>query len=67
MLTEGFTIRYIDDLEGHHQIVAFHVPGDFVDLHGYPLQILDHSRHADAGHNCDRAARGVEAIDRSGR
>lgn len=24
-------------------MVAFHVPGDFVDLHGYPLKILDHS------------------------
>lgn len=43
MLIEGFMIRYIDDLEGGRQVVAFHVPGDFVDLHGYPLQVLDHS------------------------
>jgi CRP-like cAMP-binding protein len=43
MLIEGFMIRYIDDLEGRRQVVAFHVPGDFVDLHGYPLKILDHS------------------------
>lgn len=43
MLIEGFMIRYIDDLEGRRQVVAFHVPGDFVDLHGYPLQVLDHS------------------------
>jgi CRP-like cAMP-binding protein len=43
MLMEGFMIRYIDDLEGRRQVVAFHVPGDFVDLHGYPLQVLDHS------------------------
>jgi CRP-like cAMP-binding protein len=43
MLIDGFMIRYVDDLEGHRQVVAFHVPGDFVDLHGYPLQILDHS------------------------
>jgi CRP-like cAMP-binding protein len=43
MLIAGFMIRYIDDLEGRRQVVAFHVPGDFVDLHGYPLQMLDHS------------------------
>ena len=43
MLVEGFMIRYIDDLEGRRQVVAFHVPGDFVDLHGFPLRILDHS------------------------
>lgn len=43
MLMDGFMIRYIDDLEGHRQVVAFHVPGDFVDLHGYPLLALDHS------------------------
>jgi CRP-like cAMP-binding protein len=43
MLSEGFMIRYIDDLEGHRQVVALHVPGDFVDLHGYPLGRLDHS------------------------
>jgi CRP-like cAMP-binding protein len=43
MLISGFMIRYIDDLKGHRQVVAFHVPGDFVDLHGYPLHRLDHS------------------------
>lgn len=43
MLIDGLMIRYIDDLEGHRQVVAFHVPGDFVDLHGYPLHSLDHS------------------------
>ncbi|WP_246331856.1 Crp/Fnr family transcriptional regulator [Sphingomonas chungangi] len=43
MLINGFMIRYIDDLEGRRQVVAFHVPGDFVDLHGYPLEVLDHS------------------------
>ena len=43
MLVEGFMIRYIDDLEGRRQVVAFHVPGDFVDLHGYPLRVLDHA------------------------
>lgn len=43
MLIAGFMIRYIDDFEGRRQIVAFHVPGDFVDLHGFPLKVLDHS------------------------
>jgi CRP-like cAMP-binding protein len=43
MLIEGFMIRFIDDLDGRRQVVAFHVPGDFVDLHGYPLRVLDHS------------------------
>jgi len=43
MLVDGLMTRYIDDLEGGRQVVAFHVAGDFVDLHGYPLQTLDHS------------------------
>jgi CRP-like cAMP-binding protein len=43
MLVAGFIIRYINDLQGRRQVVAFHVPGDLVDLHGYPLKTLDHS------------------------
>jgi CRP-like cAMP-binding protein len=42
LLIDGFLCRYIDDRQGLRQLVAFHVPGDFVDLHGYPLQMLDH-------------------------
>lgn len=42
LLIEGFLCRFIDDRRGLRQLVAFHVPGDFVDLHGYPLQTLDH-------------------------
>ena len=34
--------RYMDDRQGNRQIVAIHIPGDFVDLHGYPLRYLDH-------------------------
>ncbi|MDX3908410.1 MAG: Crp/Fnr family transcriptional regulator [Sphingobium sp.] len=41
-LIEGFMCRYKDDREGQRQIVAVHVPGDFVDLHAYPLKRLDH-------------------------
>jgi CRP-like cAMP-binding protein len=42
LLVEGFLCRFMDDRKGLRQLVAFHVPGDFVDLHGYPLQTLDH-------------------------
>ncbi len=42
LLIEGFICRYMDDREGHRQLVAVHVPGDFVDLHGFPMKRLDH-------------------------
>lgn len=42
LLLEGVMLRYMDDREGHRQVVAIHVAGDFVDLHGYPLGWLDH-------------------------
>ncbi|MET0370654.1 MAG: Crp/Fnr family transcriptional regulator [Sphingobium sp.] len=42
LLIEGFMSRYIDDRNGLRQLVAVHVPGDFVDLHAYPLKTLDH-------------------------
>ncbi len=41
-LIEGLICRYMDDREGLRQLVAVHVPGDFVDLHAYPLKHLDH-------------------------
>lgn len=41
-LIDGFMCRYMDDHEGYRQLVAIHVPGDFVDLHGYGLKRLDH-------------------------
>ena len=42
MLLDGFICRYLDDREGYRQLVSMHVPGDFVDLHGFPLKRLDH-------------------------
>jgi CRP-like cAMP-binding protein len=42
LLLEGFMCRYLDDREGMRQLVAVQVPGDFLDLHAYPLKILDH-------------------------
>ncbi|HEU0044588.1 Crp/Fnr family transcriptional regulator [Sphingomonas sp.] len=42
LLLDGFMCRYLDDREGYRQLVSVHVPGDFVDLHGFPLKRLDH-------------------------
>lgn len=42
LLIDGLMSRYIDDHNGLRQLVAIHVPGDFVDLHAYPLRKLDH-------------------------
>lgn len=41
-LIEGFMCRYMDGKDGQRQLVAVQVPGDFVDLHAYPLLYLDH-------------------------
>ncbi|MBR7518431.1 hypothetical protein KC217_22440, partial [Mycobacterium tuberculosis] len=42
LLLEGAMCRYMDARDGYRQLVAYQVPGDFVDLHGYPLKFLDH-------------------------
>jgi CRP-like cAMP-binding protein len=42
LILDGFMSRYIDDHKGLRQLVGIHVPGEFVDLHAYPLQVLDH-------------------------
>jgi len=43
LLVSGFVERFKDTPEGRRQILAIHVPGDFVDLHSYPLKRLEHS------------------------
>lgn len=43
LLLEGWAGRYITLADGRRQIVAVHIPGDFVDLHSFPLQVMDHS------------------------
>lgn len=43
LLVDGLMCRYIDDPSGVRQMVAVHVPGDFVDLHSFPMKELDHS------------------------
>jgi len=42
LLLDGLMGRYMIDREGNRQLVALHLPGDFVDLHAFPLQHLDH-------------------------
>lgn len=42
LLIEGIVSRYLDDRNGLRQLVAIHLPGDFLDLHAYPLKELDH-------------------------
>lgn len=43
LLLSGLAIRYSMLRDGKRQITAIHVPGDFVDLHSFPLEIMDHS------------------------
>lgn len=42
LLLSGFAARYSTVSNGKRQIVAIHVAGDFVDLHGFLLRQLDH-------------------------
>jgi CRP-like cAMP-binding protein len=42
LLLEGFVCRYRDMNDGSRQIVAIHVPGDFVDLQSFLLKLMDH-------------------------
>lgn len=43
ILIEGLMCRYKDLRNGERQITELHVPGDFVDLHSFPLKRLDHN------------------------
>jgi len=42
MLLDGFIARQTELSNGRRQILAIHVPGDFLDLHGLLLKSLDH-------------------------
>jgi CRP-like cAMP-binding protein len=42
LLIEGMMCRSKDLRSGRRQISALHVPGDFLDLHGFTLKYLDH-------------------------
>lgn len=43
LLLEGLMCRYKDLRNGARQIAELHIPGDFVDLHGFTLKTLDHN------------------------
>lgn len=43
LLLDGFMCRFKDLRDGGRQISELHVPGDFVDLHGFTLKSLDHN------------------------
>jgi CRP-like cAMP-binding protein len=43
LLLDGIIQRFKDTEDGKRQILALHVPGDFVDLHSYPLKRLEHT------------------------
>jgi len=42
LLIDGFVSREAELPDGRRRILAIHVPGDFVDLHGFVLRSLDH-------------------------
>lgn len=42
LLVEGFVCRYKDLADGQRQIMEIHVPGDFLDLHSFLLNRLEH-------------------------
>jgi CRP-like cAMP-binding protein len=43
LLFDGFVCRYKDLADGQRQILEIHVPGDFLDLHGFLLKRIDHN------------------------
>lgn len=42
LLLRGFAARAKTSAEGRRQITALHVAGDFIDLHSFPLKVMDH-------------------------
>lgn len=42
LLLDGFLARYKELPDGARQITDIHVPGDFVDLHGFLLKSIEH-------------------------
>jgi CRP-like cAMP-binding protein len=42
LLLDGLAARYIITPQGSRQITSINVPGDFVDLHSFPLKTMDH-------------------------
>ena len=43
LVLSGFVQRFKDTAQGRRQVLAIHLPGDFVDLHSFPLKRLEHT------------------------
>jgi CRP-like cAMP-binding protein len=43
LLVDGLAARSRELSNGNRQLTAVHVPGDFVDLHGFFLKVMDHA------------------------
>lgn len=43
LVLKGMTARYSTVEDGGRQITALHIAGDFVDLHSFPLKLMDHA------------------------
>jgi CRP-like cAMP-binding protein len=43
LLLEGIAYRYRVMRDGRRQILALNLPGDVIDLHSFPLKVMDHS------------------------
>lgn len=43
LVLSGMTARYSTVEDGGRQITGLHIAGDFVDLHSFPLKLMDHS------------------------
>ena len=43
LVVSGMTARYSTVEDGGRQITGLHIAGDFVDLHSFPLQLMDHA------------------------
>lgn len=43
LIVDGYACRYMDARDGYRQMLSYHVPGDFVDLHSYPTRYIDHN------------------------
>lgn len=42
LIASGYAARVVPRVDGSRQIVALHMAGDFVDLHSFPLKLMDH-------------------------
>lgn len=45
-LIEGYALRHLSNHRGERQLVQVSIPGDFVDLHAFPMKRLDHGIEA---------------------